>query len=92
MIVSHLRDVKGVNVEGTQVRNAVKKVLISPAEGWEGYVMRSFELGEGGYTPRHSHSWPHINYIIKGWGTLHVDGQDYSIEEGSFAYVPADKM
>jgi len=92
MIVSHVRDVLGTRMDNDQIKNAVKKVLISPTEGWEGHVMREFELGQGGYTPRHTHPWPHINYILEGEGTLHLDGQDYSLTAGSFAYVPSDKI
>ncbi len=90
MIVAHARDVLGTRIDNDQIKNAVKKVLVSPAQGWEGWVMRVFELGEGGYSPRHSHPWPHINYILQGQGTLHLDGQDYSLEPGSFAYVPGN--
>jgi len=92
MIVSHVRDVLGTRMDNDQIKNAVKKTLISPTEGWEGNVMREFELGQGGYTPRHTHSWPHINYILEGEGTLHLDGQDYLLTAGSFAYVPSDKL
>lgn len=92
MIVSQVRDVLGTRMDNDQIKNAVKKVLISPTEGWEGHVMREFELGQGGYTPRHTHPWPHINYILEGEGTLHLDGQDYSLTAGSFAYVPSDKL
>lgn len=45
MIVSHKRDILGTRVDNDQIKNAVKKVLISPTQGWEGYVMREFELG-----------------------------------------------
>nr|WP_291350258.1 cupin domain-containing protein [Desulfosporosinus sp.] len=79
-------------MDNEQIKNAVKKVLISPAQGWEGYVMREFELGEGGYSPRHTHPWPHIIYILKGKGSLHLDGHDYPVEAGSFAFVPNDKL
>ena len=92
MIVSHRRDVLGTRMDNDQIKNAVKKVLISPTQGWEGYVMREFELGQGGYTPRHTHPWPHINYIIEGEGALHLDGQDYLLEAGSFAFVPNNKL
>lgn len=92
MIVSHLKEVKGMKMDDPKVKNAIKKVLISPDEGWDGYVMRVFELGEGGYSPKHSHPWPHINYMIKGKGILHIDGKDHEVEEGSFAYVPGDKI
>lgn len=92
MTVNHVRKVLGIRLDNEQIKYAVKKVLISPAEGWEGYVMREFELGQGGYTPRHTHPWPHINYVLEGEGTLHLDGQDYQLEAGSFAFVPGDKV
>lgn len=90
MIVSHKNNVKAIKVENPAVKGAMMKVLISPTEGWEGHVMRIFEVEAGGYTPKHSHPWPHINYIISGKGTLHLDGEDKVIEAGSFAYVPAN--
>ncbi|WP_368506505.1 cupin domain-containing protein [Caloramator sp. CAR-1] len=92
MIVSHIDDVKGIEINNDLVKNAVKKVLITPKEGWEGYVMRVFELSEGGFTPRHTHPWPHINYILEGEGILHVEGKDYEIKKGSFAYVPSNAL
>ena len=91
MIVSHINNVEGLQVKDPQVNNAVKKMLISPREGWDGHVMRLFELGEKGHTPKHSHPWPHINFVVKGKGTLHLAGKDYELKEGSFAFVPGGK-
>lgn len=92
MIVGNQKDVLGTRINNEMMKNVLKKVLVSPKEGWEGWVMRLFELGEGGYSPKHTHPWPHINYIINGKGTLHIDGQDYELEAGSFAYVPGEKL
>ncbi len=92
MIVGNLNDLEGKKIESPEVKNVLKKVLVSPNEGWEGYVMRVFELSEGGYAPKHSHPWPHINYIISGNGTLHIDGKDHEVKEGSFAFVPPGKL
>ncbi|MDP4160318.1 MAG: cupin domain-containing protein [Bacillota bacterium] len=92
MIVAHEKDIKGLELNGDSMKNVLKKVLISPQEGWEGYVMRVFDLDTDGYTPKHSHPWPHINYILKGKGTLHLDGIDHEIEAGSYAYVPGNKI
>jgi quercetin dioxygenase-like cupin family protein len=89
-MIAHEREVEGLVLSGDMLKNVLKKVLISPKEGWDGYVMRVFELGSEGYTPKHSHPWPHINYILKGKGILHLDGADHEIEAGSFAYVPKD--
>ena len=79
-------------MESPEVKAAAMKVLISPEEGWDGYVMRIIELGESGYSPKHIHDWPHINYILEGKGSLHIDGKDTAIEAGSYAYVPAGSL
>ncbi|AHF07220.1 cupin domain-containing protein [Desulfitobacterium metallireducens] len=92
MIVAHQRDVLGTRMSSADAENVLKKVLISPNEGWGGYVMRSFEIGPYGHTPKHQHAWPHINYILGGKGILHLDGKDYPVEAGSFAYVPGDQI
>lgn len=90
MIVSNKKDVKSVKIENPQAKEAAMKVLVSPKEGWEGYVMRVLEIEQGGHTPKHSHPWPHINYIISGKGILYLDGKDIEVEAGGFAYVPSN--
>jgi quercetin dioxygenase-like cupin family protein len=76
-------------VTGEGVAAVVKRVPLSPAEGWEGYVMRVFDVAPGGHTPRHTHGWPHINYVVAGSGSLHIDGVDHAVGAGSYALVPA---
>jgi len=89
MIVANEKDVPPIVMESPEVKEAAIKALISPKEGWEGYVLRVIELGEGGYSPKHTHNWPHINYILEGSGSLHINGKDIPVEAGSYAYVPA---
>lgn len=90
MFVSNVKEIKTVNVNAPGAVNAIKQVLAGPAEGWQGWVMRLFTLASGGKTPRHSHSWPHINYIVRGKGTLYLGGTQHEVEEGSVAYIPGD--
>jgi quercetin dioxygenase-like cupin family protein len=87
--VRRREDVPAVPMAGVGVRAGVKRVLVSPSEGWDGHVMRLFEIGPGGHTPRHTHDWPHINVVVAGHGVLHVDGVDHDIEPGSSAFVPS---
>jgi quercetin dioxygenase-like cupin family protein len=89
MIIANENGIEAKPIENPEVKNAAMKVLISPAEGWAGHFMRVIELGADGYTPRHAHQWPHINYILEGQGVLHVDGKDQTVSAGSYAYVPA---
>ena len=88
-VVGNKDDVAVVVMSGEGIVEVGKRVLVSPAEGWDGWVMRLFDVGPGGHTPRHSHPWPHINFVASGRGTLFVDGADHPLEAGSYAYVPA---
>ncbi len=90
MIVGHKDNVEKVKVNNPEAKGAGMKAVISPKEGWEGYVMRIFEVEAGGYTPKHVHPWPHINYVIGGNGILYLDGKEHDIEAGSYAYVPSN--
>ena len=92
MIVANEKDVQAIVMESPEVKNAAMKTLISPKEGWDGYVMRVVELDEYGYSPKHTHDWPHVNFIIEGKGSLHIDGKDNPLEAGSYAYVPAGSL
>lgn len=92
MIVGHKKDVEKKVVTHPEAKDATMQVLISPTEGWEGHVMRIFEVASGGYTPKHQHPWPHINYIISGKATLFLNGKENHISAGSYAYVPAETL
>jgi len=89
VFVSHVKNVESLELKFPGVSKAHKKSLIGPREGWEGWVMRTFTLKDGGFSPRHSHPWPHINYVLGGRGTLYLDGKEHEIEEGSIAYIPS---
>jgi len=88
LFVSNVANIDKVEVNAPGALNALKQTLIGPAQGWEGWVMRMFTLSEGGNTPRHSHAWPHINYIVSGKGILYLEGEEHVVEPGSVAYVP----
>jgi quercetin dioxygenase-like cupin family protein len=90
MIVAHENEIFATAINHPQVKNAGMKVLVGPPQGWSDHVMRIVELDADGYSPAHAHPWPHINYMLEGRGTLLVDGREYPVEAGSYAYVPAD--
>lgn len=88
-MVSHESKIEFVKMESAEVKLASMKKLIGPDEGWDSHVMRLIELGPKGFSPKHNHDWPHINYILQGEGTLFIDGQLNEIKKGSIAYVPS---
>jgi quercetin dioxygenase-like cupin family protein len=89
MVVGDWKTLEARPMTGEGVSGVLKRVLVSPAEGWDGWVMRLFEVAPGGHTPRHTHAWPHINFVDSGEGTLHLDGVDYQLGAAGFAFVPA---
>jgi quercetin dioxygenase-like cupin family protein len=92
MIVGHINQLEAKQISHTEAKNAFMKILISPQEGWEGHVMRVLEVEVNGYTPKHSHPWPHINYMIEGKGQLMMNGEIHQVEAGTFAYVPGGTL
>ena len=88
MTIGDYTQVTATEVTHPEAHGATMRVLLGPANGWADHVMRVFELRPGGYTPRHSHDWPHINYIISGKGSLFLDGKDNALSAGGYALVP----
>jgi quercetin dioxygenase-like cupin family protein len=91
-MVGQLNDLHGTRIESDLVKDVTMRVLVGPEHGWDSHVMRVFDVEPGGFTPRHQHPWPHINYIIDGEGDLMIDHVSHSIQAGSYGYVPADTI
>lgn len=91
-MVGNVKDLIAKVVSHPSAQDASMKVLVSPEEGWEGYVMRVVSVEVDGFTPKHSHPWPHINYMLEGEGVLLIDGVEHPVCKGSYAYVPAMKV
>jgi len=91
-MIGDIESKAGQPLSGDGIESVVKRLLLGPADGWQGWAMRLFELAPGGHTPRHRHPWPHINYVTAGRGTLYVDGVDNAVAAGSFAFVPAGAL
>lgn len=88
MIVGNFNELSALKINSPEAKDAYMKVLVSPTEGWQDHVMRVIELEGFGYSPKHIHDWPHINYVIEGTGTLLIENILYPITAGSYAYVP----
>jgi len=74
------------------MKNVQKQVLIGRDQGWDSHVMRMFTLGKDGYSPKHSHPWKHIVYIVKGEGIISIDNTEYPVSGDSVAVVPGDTV
>ena len=91
MIVSNESNIIPTVIEIPGAKNAAMKALVGENQGWQDYVMRIIEVDREGYTPKHTHPWPHINYMVEGRGVLYLDGEEQNVEPGAFAYIPGGK-
>lgn len=89
-MINHVNKVEKKILESSEVKNAAMKKLIGPEEGWKSHVMREIILQKDGYSPKHAHDWPHINYVVQGEGSLFIDGEIQELSPGSIAYVPSN--
>lgn len=92
MPVVKQQDIKleAVNMHG--VVDTSKANVIGGPEGWPDHTLRVFRLGPGGQTPHHKHDWEHVNYIMKGKGTLTIGDDTQEVDAGDFAFVPPNTM
>jgi quercetin dioxygenase-like cupin family protein len=89
MIVAHEKETQAQTINSPAVKNAAMKVLVGPPQGWSDHVMRVVELDADGFSPKHTHPWPHINYMLEGVGILSMEGHEHPVQQGSYAYIPA---
>jgi len=90
MIVANEKDLIANLINHPDAKNAGMKVPIGAEQGWADYVLRIVELDAEGHSPRHSHDWPHINYIIAGEGMVYMNGEDHPVTAGGYAFIPAN--
>ena len=64
------------------------RVVIGRADGADNFCMRVFELGAGGYTPKHSHEWEHEIFFHRGNGQVFEKGIWRDVREGDTAFIP----
>lgn len=92
MPVGHVNELESKEIVSPLAKQAKMKVLVGTQEGWDNHVMRVLEVEAGGFSPRHQHPWPHINYVLEGEGTLFLNGIENPIKAGSYAFIPSNEL
>ncbi|MBD3179469.1 MAG: cupin domain-containing protein [Candidatus Latescibacteria bacterium] len=82
-------DSEEVEAEGAE--NVSVRWLISEKDGAPNFAMRLFEVGQGGCSPFHAHSWEHEVYILEGEGKLQFENEERDFSAGFFIFVPGGK-
>ncbi len=91
-LIKHINDLETKYITHPSAQDAYMKVLVGEHEGWDDYVMRVVEVKKNGYTPKHEHPWPHINFMIEGEGEVLNNGEYVPVKVGSFAYIEANTL
>lgn len=91
-MVNHIQKTESKPILNPESKNAFMKVLVGQEQGWDDYVMRVVEVEKDGYTPKHSHPWPHINYMISGEGELMINGVFHPVKAGNYAFVEPNQL
>jgi len=66
--------------------------MLTAGDGTPNFAMRLFEIGPGGYTPRHQHEWEHEVYIIKGDGYVIKDEEKIRVGQDDFIFVEPSEL
>jgi quercetin dioxygenase-like cupin family protein len=78
--------VKEVEMEGC--RGVKRQLLIGSRDGSPNFSFRVFHVEPGGHTPYHVHESEHVNYIIRGQGSLNDEnGKKHPFRQGDFCLV-----
>lgn len=69
-----------------------KQIPISKADGTPTFSFRVFTIEPGGHTPRHSHYFEHLNYIIEGRGAILGQDGAHEVKQGDFTMIPPGEV
>ncbi len=91
-IVKHSDELKTTDLAPGGYAGVHGRVLLGPADGWDSYVMRQFDVAAGGATGHHKHPHPHYVYILEGSGTLVFGDTEERFQKGDTFVIPGDIM
>jgi quercetin dioxygenase-like cupin family protein len=69
------------------VKDLIKQIPISKADGTPNFSFRVFTIAPGGHTPYHQHGFEHLNYVIEGRGEVVKEKGSEPITKGDFVLV-----
>ena len=89
MHITRLEKVEKTIPELEGAKGIYKQIPLSKKDGVPTFSFRVFTIEPGGHTPFHKHEFEHMNYVIKGKGTLASEDREQDLKEGDFALILA---
>ncbi|MFC1615750.1 cupin domain-containing protein [Patescibacteria group bacterium] len=88
MKINKIDELASENVQMTDAKNVVLKILIGPDDDSKDIIMRHFTVLPGGHTPLHNHEFEHVIKIEKNKGIMiDKNGREHEVGPGHCAYV-----
>jgi quercetin dioxygenase-like cupin family protein len=84
-------EVSAALVEEPGAKGVRRRVVISEDDGAGNFIMRVFEVEEGGFTPRHQHDWEHEVFILSGRGVVVSEHGDFEVKPGDVIFIPPNE-
>ncbi|HBY57620.1 MAG TPA: cupin [Candidatus Atribacteria bacterium] len=91
MKIVDYKEVKAEAVDFEEVKDVKVRWLISDKDNAPNFAMRLFEVGPGGYSPLHTHSWEHEVFILEGEGVATDGEKEIPIKSGTVVYVAPEE-
>jgi len=91
MKIVDYKEVKAEPVDFEEVKDVKVRWLISDKDNAPNFAMRLFEVGPGGYSPLHTHSWEHEVFILEGEGIATDGEKEAPIKSGTVVYVAPEE-
>ncbi len=88
MLIKKIDEVAAQPVEHEDAVDVSIRVIFGPADNAPTFAMRVFEVGAGGHTPSHKHSWEHEVLVLSGKVMLVTDNSEYELQAGDAVMVP----
>ena len=86
-IVSY-QDIEAKEVEGS----SKLKIKWLNIDGSSNFAVRHCEIGNGGYSPHHSHAWEHEIFVLEGNGVVLGDKETKSIKTGDSVSISVNEI
>lgn len=92
MKVGHYQETKQQPVEMEGSSGCQVRWLVGSSDGAPNFAMRQFEVGVGGYTPKHHHPYEHEVYVLEGEGVVLEGDTQHAIKAGDVIFVAPDDV
>jgi quercetin dioxygenase-like cupin family protein len=87
MLIKTPSNVPAVAVDMEGAKDVTVRVLLGPADQAPTFAMRLFEIGSGGYSPYHNHTFEHEVMILSGDIAIVTPEGDRPVQVGDVALV-----